>query len=266
MEKWMKEKADKINWFLDFVQNDLSALSSGDRAKLCYEAKEIIFDHSDLDIFEDGFSFIGDSVWPDPDMAPPSEEPPETIPVPDEVVEKTAKDWAAAQEFPDILNIDEYFRKLKDMQNHLKFFIGRFIQAMLERKPFPFLGLGNKIVAVPKAGRISIAFAPNTTELPFLALFRFVSQLDEMPIEGFKKCLECRKIFYYPHKRKKDFCSLECSWRYFARQRRQSDPESYKKYQAKLMRERYQEKKKRKHSPNTKIAKVKQRAKKQRKD
>jgi len=274
MEKWLKEKSEKINWFLDFIQKDLSNLSPGDRAKLCYEAKEIMFDYPDLS------EAVGDDQkkgkYPhettstlDLDEVPypydvPNGEPPVEVQEWQESFDVAAYmdayDRWRYQQIPDIQNLEEYFQKLKDMQQFLKWYINRCIREIaIERKPFHFFGVTPEIVALPKVDGISISYVASTSDANHFALLKFANLLDGIPLGGFKKCLECKKIFFYPHRRKKGFCTLECSWRYFARQRRESNPEAYRKYQAELMKKRYREKKRKEYGPKVKIATRKRR-------
>jgi len=226
MEKSKKERTDRINWFLDFVQTDLTTLSPGDRAKLCYEAEGTMLNR--------GPTTEGGGVYP-------------RI--------KYLKDFRADAEvdFPTLHEIEEYFQVLRENQPVLKDYIFECInKIVIEKKSYFAAGISADLVVTVKQGKISVSYLPSILYLEGVAFGRFVSLLDGVPVEGFRECLECKKMFFYPHKRKKDFCTLQCGWKFFARQRRESDPEGYKKYQRELMRKRYREKKRKQMGPKVK--------------
>ena len=173
---------------------------------------------------------------------------------------KYLKDFRDEVDVPTLHEIEEYFQVLKENQPALKDYIFECINKIaIEKKSSFNAGISIDLVVTAKQGNISLSYLPSMLYLEGVAFGRFVSFLDGVPVDGFRECLECKKIFFYPHRRKKEFCTLECSWRYFARQRRESNPEAYRKYQAELMKKRYLEKKRKEYGPKVKIATRKRR-------
>jgi hypothetical protein len=68
--------------------------------------------------------------------------------------------------------------------------------------------------------------------------------LDGLSRSNLQRCLakKCGKYFVNISLRKKRFCSPRCLWRFNAEKRRTADPEGYREYQRKLMKDRYREK------------------------
>jgi hypothetical protein len=90
-----------------------------------------------------------------------------------------------------------------------------------------------------------------------VAFGKFIQLLEGMPLGGFKECAGCKKIYFYPHERKKNFCTSKCYSRSFAKQKRESDREGYNEYQKKLMSRIYAAKKREKLGPKVKIGRRK---------
>jgi hypothetical protein len=215
MEKSKKERTDRINWFLDFVQMDLASLSPGDRAKLCYEAEEILFDRKLIDQEEVFNPLI-----------------------------KEVRIFYDKLKIPSLKKLDEFFEVLRDRQTDIRDYILEFIAEIASKgKTYFQAGLQAQMVVKTEEGLMITSYLPSTVYIEGFAFGRFLNAIDRMPVKGFRECLECKKMFFYPHKRKKEFCTLKCGWKFFARQRRESDPEGYKKYQRELMSKRYREKK-----------------------
>jgi hypothetical protein len=230
MEKSKKERTDKINWFLDFAQMDLTTLSPGDRVKLCYEAESNMVNY--------GLTKEEEEFHPYPRT-------------------KYLKDFLHEIDVPTLHEIEEYFQVLKENQADLKGYIFEYINAItIEKKSYLNPGIPTWLVITAKQGNISLSYLPDVLDLQGVAINRFVKLLDGVPVEGFRKCLECKKIFFYPHRRKKEFCSVQCGWKFFARQRRESNPEAYRKYQREVMGKRYEKKIREKHPKAARTATI----------
>jgi hypothetical protein len=230
MEKSKKERTDRINWFLDFVQMDLKSLSPGDRVKLCYEAEEILFDRKLIEQ-EETFNPLIEEV-------------------------RTFYDKLKK---PSLQNLDEFFEVLRDRQGDLRGYILEFFAEIVKKKrPYFNAAIQAQLVVKTEEGIMTTSYLPSTVYIEGFAFGRFLNAVDGMPTYGFRKCTECKKIFFYPHKRKKEFCRVQCGWKFFARQRRESNPEVYKEYQREVMQNRYEKKIREKH-PKAKIRKRRRR-------
>lgn len=80
----------------------------------------------------------------------------------------------------------------------------------------------------------------------FREVFRFslFTLLNVMPVHTIQRCPACDKIFINLTRRIKLFCSMPCSWRLKAEQRRKNDPEAYREKYRGIMKKRYEEKQK----------------------
>jgi len=240
MEKPKRERTDRINWFLDFVQKDLTKLPPGDRAKLCFEAENIMIDRS---IMEEA---IEDDITQ----------------MEGHMTEDQKQGIIKIETIPGLNNLEEYFNMLQEVQPTLLDYIHDCLfNIVSEKKEYSHANFGegpSRLVVKPdpKSKKILVAFRPETlffdvpNNLANIAFHKFAYLISDLPTEWLRTCAEfnCCNFFFYPYKREKKFCSQECSWRYFARQRRESNPEAYKEYQRKIMAKRY-----RKEHPKAKI-------------
>jgi hypothetical protein len=97
---------------------------------------------------------------------------------------------------------------------------------------------------------------------PGAAIKDYVAELViGLPKDSIKKCREkeCGKLFLHLSKKKKIYCSSQCSWKSLSRERREalkSHPKQYKAYlkkQRETMRKYYEKKQKSIHGPNVKV-------------
>lgn len=75
-----------------------------------------------------------------------------------------------------------------------------------------------------------------------LAKTHFIQLLDGVPFKAIKNCEECGKFFLHLSKKERKFCTPRCTSRAMSRQRREKNPEEYRRKQRELMKKRREEK------------------------
>ena len=152
--------------------------------------------------------------------------------------------------------MEGHLSKCKEVQQKLKEFLEYILDLPLPSQ----MGGQPEFVELP----VSISFykddngifnlTTSATGSPeAIAIVELVRLLEGKHTSSIKKCEYegCGRYFYNPTARKKRFCSVNCAWKHNAKKRREEDPE-YKRKQADLMYEKYEEKVKRKFGENVK--------------
>jgi uncharacterized Zn finger protein (UPF0148 family) len=202
-----KDMRNKINWIIDFVQEDLDRLSEGDRAKLVIETRENL-------------------------------SPPETITgmaMPESIREK-----GGYIPKPPSPGTEEYWNELKRLQTYLR---GK-IHGLMELAPGGnrvseiFDNCFMNMNVSKKTYMFSII--PFPTQHDHYALFVFFNLINGAPAGSLKKCESCGRIFFASGHKAKIFCSTKCQWRANAKKARETDPEKYRQKQREIMRKKYE--------------------------
>lgn len=214
----VREKSRLINWYLNFVRFDLDSSDVDKLKTLLYEMNQNLF----------GISSGEAALWI--------------------TGVRSTKDFE-----PSPQNI----QRAKKIQTALKNFLEELYVAITDEERrvsnYPLISLRSSLLGSPKlmvfplGGTLHSAILNQPEEKQ--AILRLAMALVGMPSAVFRKCKECDKLFFHLSKRRKIFCSPNCTSRYKAREKRMANPETYRKKQREIMRKKYAEKKR--ISPNS---------------
>jgi hypothetical protein len=230
MKRKEDAKIDTLRWYLDFIRDDLDAMSDLEFSKRVLEAQHYFRSFPML-------TLIGDN------------------PV-------AYLDWLGRrrlnQPLPLWPGLDYPWKEnLKFAQKELKGFLTGLM------KPFGSLTSeileGNVVVSLMHTSggimKLGFLFTDFISDLSDKKL-SFCASIDGVSLNaagrGVRICEECGRYFLHLSERERMFCSPRCTTKATSRRRRTSDPEGYRAYQREIMRRRYRVKlgKKRGVPPN----------------
>jgi hypothetical protein len=238
----MKKNVHKnIEWFLNFLNFDLSALNDDEKMTISNQVISIIFGMPEL-VFEE------------------VEKP-----------EMPADRWKDDKSLMKTITLWQKENKLKACQDHLKKYFKIIIQTINEAKTLakdwsneinnyfcfgqidsklkmriesPLIEFDHKVVnkgeknqkSVFRLRQESLLTAP--IRLAFIAetdedtlLFYFFEALKGVPLSSLRQCPECKQYFFHLTKKIKIYCNNNCAAKRITRQRRKrlkrTDPEAY---------------------------------------
>lgn len=205
-----QQEREPLQWFVNFANTDLDNVNPGDKAKLLVEAPEHLFPLNDLQQFDLGLKsprayrkYVRKMPWLS------------------KIPKKLSKRW----------------ERIVELQIAVK----RVLEGFCGMSPGHTFGtvLGETqemFVKVEKRENeaIEISYFPLTKD--------HNEHVDQMVVRIFarlpcavNKCLFCTKFFLNFSQRLKRYCSPKCVWKANAKQRRELDPEGYRKKQREIM-------------------------------
>jgi hypothetical protein len=244
----MKKDAYKnIKWFLNFLNQDLSALNDDEKMKISNQAISIIFGMPEL-VFEEvdkpempadrweGYKTLMETItlWQKKNKLKMCQDHLlkhfEGIMQTINGAKSCAEEWRA--EFNTYFCLGEIYSKLKmRIESPLIKFDHRLINKGEKDEKILFRLKRESLLNAP----IRLAFKAKTDEDTLL--FYFFEALKGVPLSALRQCPECKRYFLHLTKKIKKYCNNNCAARGSIRQRRKrlkkTDPEAYKKELAK---------------------------------
>jgi hypothetical protein len=222
MELHDEPQIEAVNWFLDFLNDDLDNIS-----ELAFNKRALEVRHYCL------------SYWFEKSMK--------------DVLGKVHENKLALE---DVRAIADYLYALpedfpwkdtiKNIQTNLKEFVENIIEFPVAEKigdvSLTFRsGFGKWFIDINPIKPIGRADDPQ--KMIEAAKISFCLASNGLHKGSIKKCKECDKYFLHLTKKPKYFCSSKCGSRYLSRKRREADPDGYRVKQREIMRKKYREKK-----------------------
>ena len=231
------EKQEALRWFVDFANMDLDAIKPGDKAKLLVEAEEYLWPREELREYQR--------------MTP--------VPLSKERMKRLK--WAL--EMP-LRDSPKYWAAIVQSQKAVH---NLFMGLQITGHPAPgVVDSGPMVVQVSRGHDDAVVLwwmvkgykVPYAVKLlpvaksqkDYLSL-KIALLLDSLPQHAIRVCPGCKRFFFNPTRRKKEFCSPKCMWRVIAGKRRrelkEKHPKKYKAYlkkQKEIMSKKFQEKQK----------------------
>jgi hypothetical protein len=241
-----KEREEALQWFVDFANMNLETIKPGDKAKLLIESEEFLWP---WELKESGFPLPDYMLRRDLSEDTSDEIEGELSGDYPDIYKRFLRDMAWAFEEPPPRESEKNWKRLVAFQDIVKETLQDLTGThtgpeKITRVPPPG-GLryqGDTIIAMKlDAERFSMTYLPLTKSPGRYIQVKLCRLLDGLPRSTIYKCPGCKKYFFNPTHRKKNFCSPRCMWRVNTQRRRDADREAYRKYQRELMRDRYRE-------------------------
>jgi len=207
-----KEKQEALQWFVDFANTNLQEIKPGDKAKLLVEAEDYLLPKEEIQAFSS---------------------------IKDELVEKMP--WAFNQSPK---KSSKYWKNLIALQNTVRgIFVG------MSEHPYPVKGIktlpwSTAFIRGEAITKMERGQGKEPIRLFYLQVTKTQSQyvwlkierlLEGLPGHTIQECPGCRRFFFNPTLREKNFCSSRCMWKVNATKRREADREGYRKYHKEYM-------------------------------
>lgn len=230
MKKSEDPKFKALDWYLDFTSVDLSNLAEVEFRKLLLDAQNHFTSFAPTSPYSHGLGaylkYTGKKI--DVDEIPndfPWEENLRRIQKELKSILQKVLSW---RDIKDELSWLKTFEIRADVGLHLGFFDGKIRTLILQPS--------------------------NSFDLMNMARTNFIRLLSDLSPDVIRNCEECGKFYLHLAKRPRRFCTPKCTSKAMSRERRERDPEEYRKRQRELMRRKYEEKKHKALGPKTKVA------------
>jgi hypothetical protein len=241
-----------LRWYLDFIQDDLDAMSDLEFSKRVLEVQHYFQSIPMLTLIGDNpVVYVG---WPDRGRL--------SQPVPL---------WPGLN-YP-------WKENLKFVQKELKGFLTGLMKPF---GPFSEILEGNVIVSIiptsdgaMNLGFIFTDFTPGVSKefftpqkLAQMAKLSFSASIAGVPLNGVGKgvriCEECGRYFLHLSERERKFCSPRCTTKVTSRRRRTSDPDAYRAYQREIMKRKYRKKRAKERGVSPNLVRIQKRSRRKR--
>lgn len=216
-----EERKETLEWFVNFANMNLAELKLGDKAKLSIEASEYLFPHQEVKELNQYAASKGMSLQAFRAF--------------------NIMKWAFDSPIlPKDLNEPQYWERMAQLQTVVQKTLG-IKEAPDQMESF---WMGDTVFhwMRQRNGRYSLSWVRLYRSLEEYIETKLYRLLDGLLSATVYQCLGCKKYSVNLTRRKKQFCSPRCMWRFNTAKRREADPEGYRKYQKILMRDRYREK------------------------
>lgn len=235
MPKETKRQAQKVAWFIDFLNADLSILPVGEKMKLVTDTVNILIGQGEY--------LFGGKLHPIPWKGSPLEQLTTDFMEGPQLVQcqkrlraffndlmktiyqakgRAQESWKPAPEFSPFFSLGE-------VQSTVTVSLDLFAESEIRREGDDLLQRYTQ--AGVENTPITLTFKGPTHEETLL--FYFVQALDGFHVGALRQCLECDKWFVHTSKKVKIYCSNKCAARNATRAKRarmkDEDPETYKK-------------------------------------
>jgi hypothetical protein len=215
----LKTKTHALEWYIGFANQDLKTIDAHERAKLLIEAEKYLFPRKEMEDFQ-------------------RDSPP--------VATKIAG-LAWALEMIDKESA-RYWNRIVRHQKSVRELFGHLLMTSHWREPpkeyFPGIvwrGKATFIWLLTKGDRVPyhLALIPITGGRYQFVRLKIMRLLEGLPQHAIVVCPGCKSYFLNWAQKRKRFCGEKCMVRVLAKERREANPEEYRKKQRDLMWNRY---------------------------
>jgi hypothetical protein len=246
----MRQKDDPkikaLEWYLQFLSNDVDQMNELDLEKLVVEARFYFVNPAKGVLAFSSARHLPSTIASLRERG------------------KDTKDLEAGAKVPDIDKVNYYvpifwqgrFPAAYPWRDNLKLVqaeLRSFLEGMM-KKAGNFIPVAKGDILFARIdGRFKVIYdiqepafeeIEDVSKLVEMAKLSFMFALNNIPDEGsIKKCRDCGKWFLHLSKKPKYYCNFRCTSRAASRKRREQDPEKYREEQREIMRRRYRERK-----------------------
>ena len=241
-------KVKAVNWFLDFLADDLDNMSDLDFSK---RVVEIVYYFLYLWLWPKAIPWEGTKAFIGLAANHPSKDNLKSIQAD---LKQLMKEVTELQRFPpgSLLDTDRIVNfsdkgfsvSICTLKADWEFFIEQDTMTLAFRPPD------------------SASTLNDLEELKNAATMSLLSALSGLPTGSIRSCAECGRYFLHLSKKPKYYCSPKCGSRNLSRKRREADPDAYRAKQREIMRKKYREKKAKELGKPIDKVKIQERAKK----
>jgi len=232
-----KNKAEIIEWLVEFAQMDFAKLTAGDKAKLAIDVKEYLFPDGEIE------QATGNLERFFPDLNENIKEIKKGILAQKEELKKTkdANTRVLLRENVEYLeSVHQKYplRRVKQVlgkENQKEYWdLLSIVQSLIYAFWEYILVISSDPTHIVKEGDITINILsvvddelnylriPITTCLHEYFATKLYSLVSGLKVTAIRRCLECERIFFSPSLREKKFCSSRCQSRFHAAKRREA--------------------------------------------
>jgi len=211
-----KERQEALEWFTNFSNINLQEIKPGDKAKLLIESEEYLYPKKELEQLQ---------KWPSSGSRVLD------MPLSSKQAQRVA--WALPGNIPP-RDSKKYWSMILHVQEAVRKLFERFIPSA----PMITARGSDEIHYLISWGReqpFTITYFPITKNQDDYVCFKILELLRGLPSHAIRKCPGCKKFFFNPTGREKNFCSPRCMWKVNATKRRDADKEGYRKYHREYM-------------------------------